>query len=212
MDKNPSPYKLRLKTENKKWLLQATTGLVESSFSCSDTLLISVKSKTVEEFFVPSTDQQIISSSIENQLESLHARDEGNTIKAIKRLDSQIQSKRFPAIDKLKSVAGNQQFVFVGTFISQKIKSKYKFFTAKGDLILSVTQGEDFLGPIPFQNRFEFEIQADETVPLESFKKEACRIIASFNLGPEDQTPLRLDPEAITLRNLKELSSGPASW
>ena len=205
-------YKLRLKVEEKKWLLQATTSLKETPFTCDQVPALTVKFKTIEELFVHEDDRDQIASATEAQLESLEFKNTDQTIQAIRKLDSNLRYATFPAIDLLKSVGAGRKFAFVGTFIAKKIKSKFSFNTPDGPIVVSVTEGEDFLGQNSIQKRSEIEFQAEPSMSPPKYMQHVCQIMSDLKLTSQDVAPERIDLEAITLNKLRNLPTGPTSW
>ncbi|KHD89274.1 MAG: hypothetical protein OM95_04335 [Bdellovibrio sp. ArHS] len=199
---NPEMYKFRLKVTNSKAVLQANTKISILPSVCAEGWAFKVKEKAVGELKLNSGDRDKFTHAVIQQLDALNGPDLTKAVHDVHKLHSQIIALKLPLLDKLLAVPTGDRWYFTASHLTKKVKWTVLKDLGWGNLEISITQGEDYVGSSFIQKKYEIEFQLSDEMSQEHFVHSICEFMKEQGLQPEDLGPVRTKPQAETLKRL----------
>lgn len=204
---NPEMYKFRLKTTKGKAVLQANTKISILPSVCPEGWTFKVKEKAVGELKLSNHDRESFARAVVEQLDALNGADLFKAVHDVQKLHHHIVGLKLPLLDKLLSVPANTHWYFTASHLTKKIKWTVLQDMGWGNMEVSITQGEDFVGSTFIQKKYEIEFQLEDEMSQEDFAQSICAFMKEQDLQPEDLQPGRNKPQLETLNRLSRINS-----
>lgn len=208
---NPQMLKFRLKSTKDKAVLQVNTKSSVTPATCNEAgnkaWNFTIKEKSVGELTLNKNEEQAFARSVIGQASLLQTQQLAPAAAEIKKFHLFVLALPVPLMSKLTAVPNNAHWYFTTSHYSKKTKSTYETDLGFGNIEISITQGDDYVGSTWIQHRDEVEFQMADKMSTADFKQSICQFIKTQNLSLADLAPPDLDIQTETLKLLKPLNT-----
>lgn len=197
-------YKFRLKSGEKKSVLQANTKAAMTQMSCSPEMRFTVKSKNVGELNLSEQESSAFRSAVTRTLDLIHqGAGEKLVSQDVLKFEALLKTLPVPLMDQLLAVAQGKDYAFVPSHITHKIKWKGNL-TKSPNVEVSVTEAQDYIGTHFFQTKYEieFQIEGSNAMTPDQLGQQICDFMHGFRVDPIDLNPSRQKVQEQTLQLL----------
>jgi hypothetical protein len=207
-DTSVQNYKLRLKSDQKKWTVQANTTKSSEIQNCSENLIFDVREKNIGELELSQPKAQAFEKLVHSQLDFIQSQDAAKVSANVAELQNFIFNLNIPLLSELLTVDLEKKAVLVATHMSKKTKWK-ALLLKNSNIQVSITESQVFIGSRFLENTYEVEFQVDEEgrVQKTDFAHAVCEFMIPFHFSAQDLNPIRLDPQSETLLLLKPFNN-----
>ncbi len=207
-DTSAQHYKFRLKSDDKKWTVQANTTQSSELHSCSQNLIFDMREKNIGELELTQSKAQTFEKLVHSQLDLIQANDVVAVANKVAELQNFIMNLNIPLFNQLLSIDAEKSAILVATHMSKKTKWKSNL-PQNNDIQVSITESQVFIGSKFLQNTYEIEFQIEEQGQVQKidFANAICEFMLPFDFSVNELNPLRQDPQSATLLLLRPFNS-----
>lgn len=204
----PSPqlYRFRLKSSESKAVLQINTKKSVTKAGCSNGETFRVEEKEVGELRLEQDKAKELTGLIDKQLYLMTEQSLTPVAQTIHDLHREIGVLRIPLKEKILNAAGEGPWFFTASHTSSKLKHKLMRDMGWGNIEISVTVGQDYVGTRMIQERSEIEFQPDQKMSSNHFVTSICRFLGELHLSDADRDSEIQNPQDMTLSLLKKFN------
>ncbi|HMV42002.1 MAG TPA: hypothetical protein PK079_13955 [Leptospiraceae bacterium] len=203
--------RFRMKEDEEKKVLQINTNINFINRKCPKGQSILIREKENGEINLSANQYEYLKTG--NQLLNLPDLNPSQTLKSLKELDQYLKKIQLPLKSELEKTFP-KKWVYLPINLSKKKKYKHKVNFGYGDITVSISGGEDYIGEKFLQEKWELEFQVNPKDWIDSkckgkycgFEKSICLFMESQNLSAKDFNPPKISPYDVLKKEIPNLS------
>lgn len=199
--------RFRMKEDENKRVLQINTTYQFINRQCQNGQTVIIREKENGEINL--SNEQANYLRTRNNIWDILKNDTENSILEMKNLDKYLKEIYIPLKPELEK-SFPKTWIYLPINISKKKKYKYTINFGSGDIIVSISGGQDYIGKKFIQEKWELEFQVNPKDWIDfgcktkycSFEKSICTFLKNEKLTAKDFDPPKISPYEILKKEL----------
>jgi hypothetical protein len=192
--------RFRIKEEESKRIIQLNTNLEFFPRVCEDGTKIMIRVKKNGE--LDTKNSKYLELTKGNELLELLSKSPSKAIIRLKEFSKTVKSLNVPLQSEIENSFESPNWIYLPINITKKVKWKTKVNFGYGEVIVSISQGKDFIGKDFLQEKWEIEFQVNPKDWKDigckdkycSFEKTVCKFLKLEKNAKLDLTPIKTSP------------------